>query len=30
MLSLDEFGFKELESDFDYSKQALLFIPDDL
>jgi predicted DnaQ family exonuclease/DinG family helicase len=30
ILNLEGFSFKELESDFDYSKQALLFIPDDL
>jgi hypothetical protein len=30
MLSLNNFSFKTLESDFDYGKQALLFIPDDL
>ncbi len=30
MLLLEDFSFKELESDFNYSKQALLFIPDDL
>jgi len=30
MLLLNDFSFKELESDFDYEKQALLFIPDDL
>jgi len=30
MLDLEDFTFKELESDFDYSKQALLYIPDNL
>ncbi|MCD5380764.1 DEAD/DEAH box helicase [Candidatus Gracilibacteria bacterium] len=30
MLHLESFSCSELESDFDYSKQALLFIPDDL
>ncbi len=30
MLHLEDFSFEELESDFDYSQQALLFIPDDL
>lgn len=30
MLNLEDFSSSELESDFDYSKQALLFIPDDL
>jgi Rad3-related DNA helicase len=30
MLDLKDFSFKTLESDFDYEKQALLFIPDDL
>ena len=30
MLDLEDFSFKSLESDFDYNKQALLFIPDNL
>ncbi|MDQ7022317.1 MAG: hypothetical protein Q9M97_02095 [Candidatus Gracilibacteria bacterium] len=30
ILSLKDFKFRTLESDFDYSKQALLYIPDDL
>ena len=30
MLHLDSFSCSELESDFDYAQQALLFIPDDL
>ena len=30
MLDLDNFIFKELDSDFDYSKQSLLYIPDNL
>jgi len=30
MLDLNNFNFKTLESDFNYEKQALLFIPDDL
>jgi len=30
MLDLENFNFKSLESDFDYDKQSLLFIPDDL
>jgi Rad3-related DNA helicase len=30
MLKLDSFIFKTLKSDFDYSKQALLYIPDNL
>jgi hypothetical protein len=30
MLDLDNFKFKTLESDFDYSKQTLLYIPDNL
>ena len=30
MLDLQKFSFKTLESDFDYSKQALLYIPDNL
>ena len=30
MLSLDTFDFYEIETEFDYEKQALLFVPDDL
>lgn len=30
MLNLEEFVFHQLQSDFDYQNQALLFIPDDL
>lgn len=30
MLDLQNFNFKTLDSDFDYSKQALLYIPDNL
>jgi predicted DnaQ family exonuclease/DinG family helicase len=30
ILDLDNFKFKSLESDFDYEKQALLYIPDNL
>jgi Rad3-related DNA helicase len=30
ILHLDSFEFETFESDFDYSKQALLFIPNDL
>jgi len=30
MYSLSDFDFYELETDFDYSKQALLFVPNDL
>lgn len=30
MLWLEKFDFHELETDFDYSKQALLYIPDDI
>jgi Rad3-related DNA helicase len=30
MLDLENFTFKTLESDFNYSKQALLYIPDNL
>jgi len=30
MYSLDDFEFHELETDFDYSKQALLFVPNDM
>jgi len=30
ILNLDKFSFSKLESDFDYKKQALLYIPTDL
>jgi len=30
MLKLDSFGFEYFETDFDYSKQSLLYIPDNL
>ena len=30
ILKLEDFSFKTLKSDFDYEKQALLYIPDDL
>lgn len=30
MLSLDDFDFKEFKTDFDYKKQSLLYIPNDL
>ncbi len=30
MYSLSDFDFHELETDFDYSKQALLFVPNDI
>ena len=30
MYSLNDFDFHELETDFDYSKQALLFVPNDI